>query len=261
MQGVLSATILDALAAQGRFTFSTAEAEQWFGRSPLALRAALRRLAAKGAIAEPFRGFHVIVPPEYRRLGCLPPEQFVPQLMDHLGLVYYAALLTAAELHGAAHQRPQSFQVMLARNRRPIVCGAIRVTFTARQDLEQTPIVLRNTPRGVLRVASAEATAFELVGYADACGGLDHVATLLGELELDADKLRAAAASCPLFWVQRLGYLLDLVERSPLAEALLPRVRAQARAPAPLVRAAPTTGAPRSERWRLILNTRVEPDL
>ena len=33
-----------------------------------------------------FRGFCVIVPPEYRRLGCLPPEQFVLQLMEHHGL-------------------------------------------------------------------------------------------------------------------------------------------------------------------------------
>ena len=52
----------------------------------------------------PFRGFHVIVQPEYRALGCLPADQFVPQLMEHLGLVVdYAGLLTAASLHGAAH--------------------------------------------------------------------------------------------------------------------------------------------------------------
>lgn len=91
--------------------------------------------------------------------------------------------------------------------------------------------------------------------------GLDNVATVLRELPLDAERLRAVAESCPLFWVQRLGYLLELVERSTLAEVLLPRVHAQARAPAPLVRAAATAGAPRNQRWRLILNTEVEPDL
>lgn len=58
----------------------------------------------------PFRGFHVIVPPEYRNLGCLPPDQFVPQLMEHLGLVYYAGLLSAARLHGAAHRAPMVFK-------------------------------------------------------------------------------------------------------------------------------------------------------
>jgi hypothetical protein len=45
------------------------------------VRAQLRRLKEQGLIAEPVRGFLVIVPPEYRHLGCLPAEQFVPQLM------------------------------------------------------------------------------------------------------------------------------------------------------------------------------------
>ena len=65
----------------------------------------------------PFRGFHLIVPPEYRALGCLPADQFVPQLMEHLGLVYYAGLLSAASLHGAAHQAPMVFQTIVADNR------------------------------------------------------------------------------------------------------------------------------------------------
>jgi hypothetical protein len=59
------------------------------------------------------RGFHVIVPPEYRSLGCLPPEQFAPALMETLGMPYYAGLLSAAQFHGAAHQRPQVFQVVV----------------------------------------------------------------------------------------------------------------------------------------------------
>jgi len=42
----------------------------------------LSRLAAKGAIASPAREFYLIVPPEYRGLGCLPAEQFVPALME-----------------------------------------------------------------------------------------------------------------------------------------------------------------------------------
>jgi hypothetical protein len=43
--------------------------------------------------------------------------------MRRLDLAYYAGLLSAAQLHGAAHQRPQEFQVFLAKNRRPIRCG------------------------------------------------------------------------------------------------------------------------------------------
>ena len=51
----------------------------------------------------PYKGFYTIVPPEYRTAGCIPPEQFIPDLMDYLGEAYYAGLLSVSEYHGAAH--------------------------------------------------------------------------------------------------------------------------------------------------------------
>jgi len=250
------------LASRGQHHFSTAEIRVALGVSLPAVRASLRRLKRRGVIADPHRGFHVIVPPEYRRLGCLPPEQFVPRLMEHLGKAYYVALLSAAELHGAAHHRPQSFQVMLAKNRRPIACGEVRVQFVARHDLARTPVVEKQSPRGRMRVSSPEATALELVGYADQCGGLDNVASVLAELVemIDGLKLIEAARLCPIAWVQRLGYLLDLTEHRGLADALVDHVREHAAVLAPLVRAKPTARAERVERWKLAINASVEPD-
>jgi predicted transcriptional regulator of viral defense system len=249
-------------AARGRYHFTTADAIAALGGSVAAVRASLRRLKAKGEIADPHRGFHVIVPPEYRRLGCLPAEQFVPQLMKHLDERYYVALLSAAELHGAAHQRPQSFQVMLRTNRRSLECGDVRVQFAARKEMESTPTVEKNTPRGAIRVASVESTALELVGYADQCGGLDNVASVLTELadEIDAARLQSAARLAPIAWSQRLGYLLDLIERRAQSDALAPLVQESATTYAPLVRAIPSAGAKRLERWKLVVNAIVEPD-
>src|SRR5579883_1475975 len=100
-----AAEFVAGIAASGRHHFTMAEAVRALGGSAPAVRASLRRLKARGEIADPYRGFHVIVPPEYRSIGCLPAEQFIPQLMEHLGEQYYVALLSAAELHGAAHQR------------------------------------------------------------------------------------------------------------------------------------------------------------
>lgn len=251
------------LAARGLHHFTTTEAVASLGGSVPAVRAALRRLKAKGEIAAPHQGFYVIVPPEYRRLGCLPAEQFVPQLMQHLGQAYYVALLSAAELHGAAHQRPQSFQVMVKVNRRALECGEVRVQFVARKDLERTPVIEKNTPRGPLRVASSEATALELVGYADQCGGLDNIASVLSELveAIDPQKLVGAAARCPIAWAQRLGYLLDAGGHRELGDVLAPHVHAHAHVVAPLVRAMTKTGAERVERWKLAVNASVDPDL
>src|SRR5512140_1786085 len=254
---------LDDLSAAGRHHFTMAEAMAALGTSAAAVRASLRRAGKRGEVASPHRGFYVIVPPEYRRLGCLPPEEFIPQLMKHLGERYHVALLSAAEMHGAAHQRPQRFQVMVSKNRRPIECGEARVQFVARHDLERTPVLERNTPRGTLRVSSPEATALELVGYADQCGGFDNVASVLAELadSLDAKKLLEAARLCPVVWSQRLGYLLERASRDDLAGVLENHVREQAATLAPLVRAKSMKGAPRAERWRLALNASVQADL
>lgn len=251
------------LAAKGRYHFTTKEVQRALQVSVPATRAALRRLQQHGEIADPYRGFHVIVPPEYRKLGCLPADQFIPQLMEYLGEYYYVALLSAAELHGAAHHRPQTFQVMVARNRASITCGETRVQFVARRDLAKTPTVEKNTPRGRLRVSSPAATALELVGYADQCGGLDNVASVLAELVevLEPSALLDAARGCPIAWAQRLGYLLDLTKHDGLANPLADYVRAHATVVAPLVRKKSITRAPRAERWRLAINASVEPDL
>ena len=258
----LAASILE-LSASGRQHFTTDQAVTALGTSVTATRAALRRLKARGDIADPFRGFHVIVPPEYRRLGCLPASQFVPQLMLHLGERYYVALLSAAELHGAGHQRPQSFQVMVKRNRRAIVCGEVDVQFVARQDMETTPTVERKTPRGMLHVSTSEATMLELVGYADRCGGLDNVASVLEELveSVDPGRLLTECHRSPVAWVQRLGYLLDLIGQRGLAEALAGFVTEHVTTRAPLVRSATLKGARRDKRWKLAVNAVVEPEL
>ena len=250
-------------AARGRYLFSTDEVVRELGVAGTAARAALRRLKARGEIATPYRGFHLFVPPEYQSLGCLPPEQFVPQLMDRLSVVHYAGLLTAARYHGAAHQQPQQFQVVVPKNRPPIRCGRVGVDFVARRNAEAVPTDKVNTPRGFLRVSSPEATAFDLVGYQERCGGLDNVATVLAELaeKLDADRLAALGPLSPIPWAQRLGYLLDRVGQSSRSEPLAAFVARHATETASLIPGDEPKNAPRDERWKLRVNADVEPDL
>lgn len=214
----------------------------------------------KGAVASPARGFYVIVPPEYRRLGCLPADQFIPALMQTLGRPYYAALLSAAEYHGAAHQRPQAFQVALAKNRRPLSCGAVQVAFVARKALSGVPIQERNTPRGTIRISSPEATALDLVGYAHRAGGLEHVATVVRELaeRLDPKLLAAAARAAPVSWAQRLGYLLERMGADDRAGALMAHVRKRARGTALLYPSLARGDAECVNDWLLYVNAGLE---
>jgi len=253
---------IDDLASRGLYHFTTEAAIQALEGSDDAVRAQLRRLKRQGRIASPMRSFHVVVPPEYRRLGCLPAEYFVDPLMATIGEPYYVCLLSAAARHGAAHQRPQSLQVMVPRNRAEVTCGSVRIVFVARGDLECMPTATFNTPHGYIRYATPEVTALELVGYPQHSGGVSNVATVLAELveEIDSEKLLKAAALCPVGWSQRLGYLLDLVEAPTLAAVLEPFVRANARSYTPLRRAQGIACSVRNARWQLIVNVAVEPD-
>ena len=252
----------DGLVARGRYHFTTNDAAAALGSSVIAARASIRRLREKGQVAMPLRGFFVVVPPEYRSLGCLPADQFLPQMMAHLGLTYYVGLLSAASLHGAAHQAPMVFQTVVAANRPEIRCGRVSVQFIARGNVADIPTESRNTMRGVIRLSTPESTAFDLVGYPQHAGGLSHVATLLSELaeKLDARRLIAASRHSPLPWAQRLGYILERIGAEHLAAALFDQIAPRVKEYVPLRARKAVRRASRDSRWRLILNERVEVD-
>jgi len=88
------------LIARGRYCFSAEEAVGALGATAVATRAALRRLRQKGELAMPYKGFHVVVPPEFRNIGCLPAGHFIPSLMAYLEEKYYAGLLSAVRVLG-----------------------------------------------------------------------------------------------------------------------------------------------------------------
>ena len=138
----------------------------------------LHRLARQGLVAHPTHGFYVIVPPEHRRLGCLPAEQFIPALIAQLDLGYYVGLLSAAQYHGAAHHQPQEFQVVTGKKRRGIARGAIRVVFVVRKRRADVPTQPFSTPRDTIQVSTVEATCAsrviardgsERTAFADCC--------------------------------------------------------------------------------------------
>ena len=254
---------LDNLQAAGRFVFTTDDAIQTLGTSVTAARAVLRRLKHKSFVSDPYRGFHVVVPPAYRRLGCLPADQFIPDLMAHLGEPYYVGLLSAAKYHGAGHQAPMVFQVVVPKSRRSLQCGAVRVDFVSRRDMHDTPVVERNTQTGTIRIATPEATALEVVGYPERCGYLDNVATVLAELSesMNGDLLAAEARRAPTAWVQRLGYLLELVQETDLADSLDPVLAERTIFPVALAPWKEMNGTRRVSRWHVAENVEVEPDI
>lgn len=267
------------LIAKGYCCFTYAQAKKALEVSDIAVRAALRRLKQKSELAHPLSGFYVIVPPEYRVLGCRPAEHFIHDLMAFIEAPYYVGLLSAAQYHGAAHHRPQQFQVITTQKRRPITCGRIKIVFITKKNAEQTPTQRFNTSQGAIVVSTPEATAMDMVTYPDRCGGLDNVLTVLTDLvkKLDADKLlKLSSNTDEITWVQRLGYLLDIVKATHLSDVLFKslenrRIRARLliappKKSATLEKLAAKLGKnknssfyeTKNDKWKLIINKKLE---
>ena len=256
------AGIVDELSAKGQVSFTLDQVKTLTPSSLSAIKAAIGRLQKKGQIAMPYRGFYVIVPPEYRIINCLPAEQFIDDLMRYLKEPYYVGLLSAAEYHGAAHHRPQVFQVMASKARRKIRCGKVLVEFIYRKNLADVPTTERNTPAGTMVMSTPETTALDLVGYEKRCGSLDNVVTVLSELaeKIDAERLIEVAAFSPIAWTQRLGYLLDTLGEVEKAHRLAEYIKEKNPARVPLMPALTTRGSKSNKRWQLLINATVEAD-
>lgn len=247
---------IDALQGQGRYTFTDAEARESVASTSRGVAEALRRLRGSRHIATPRRGFNVIVPPEYREAGSPPASWFIHDLMRFVQRPYYVGLLSAAAVHGAGHQQPMRFQVITGRPMRPAGVGRVRIEFHSSRDVIETPAERVQTDTGYMRVSTPEATAFDLVRFAAAAGGVGNVATVLGELaeRLGNDALRELAAARPTVEVQRLGYLLDSIGHPQLAD---PLARALAGRRVRVIRLAPglppLSGRP-SLPWKVLAN-------
>lgn len=262
MKGISALHYLDSLRAQGIGAFSSKRFRKDHSLSAAAATLALWRMRRKTHIATPVAGYHVIVPPEYRSLGCLPADQFIDGLMTHLKEPYYVSLLSAAEIHGAAHQRPQVFQVMVRKKRKPIKCGSVQIEFYVRKNVSKVPFVNHKVSTGYVRVSSPEATAIDLVGYMQRAGGLDNVATVLAELNesLNKDNLVKAARLSPVAWAQRLGCLLQMLSLEDKLASLATHVQQHAHRAVGLAPWKSIKGARRAQPWKVAVNERLEPD-
>ena len=258
------ATLVDAFQAEGRYTFDRAEAMAALHVSGPKLKKAARRLAAKKRIAVPKRGFYVIVPLEYRAAGSPPPSWFIDDLMRHLGKPYYVGVLSAAGIHGAAHQQPQEFQVVTELASRPIMAGRSRIRFLGKRHHDRTLISEVKTETGSMKVSTPEATALDLLRYAPSSGGIGNVATVLAELaeRIEPGRLaKAARLEGKLAHAQRLGHILDLVGAGDRSSALAELIDEKKPRRVPLRPGRPVKGCVVDRRWRIIINERIEVDV
>lgn len=255
-------------AIHGFSTFSIEDVrETGMYSSEQILQNELYRLCSNKTIASVYRGFYVIIPVQYVLRGSVPATYYIDQLMAYLSKPYYVCMLSATELLGAAHQRPQQFSVMTTFPKRRVVSTRnVIIDWFYREGLPEDALITKNTETGTIRISNPLLTAADLVQYQQHIGGLSRVATVLEELS-EQINIKSQFASLASFvkkvtW-QRLGYILEhVVEENELADELYEQIR---NLPGslmymPLSTSAEDNTSERNSRWKININVQIEKD-
>jgi len=251
----------------GRYTFSLEQLKQDFPNvTDQAINLALSRLSNKGRILSVYKGFYLIVSPEYSSRGVLPPVLFIHQLMQYIGKPYYVGLLSAAALHGAAHQQPQEFFVVTSSKQAPTKRKGLKINYIKKKNIPDNLIEKRKTESGYVHVSNPELTAADLIYYHKRIGGLNRTATVLNELA-EAMKPKninqELMQNVPMATLQRLGFILEnILQQNTLSEKLYNQLQKREAKlfRQPLKSGTATNGFPKNEKWKIIININIEID-
>lgn len=255
---------VDDLQACGRYYFLREDSIKTLGITESAFNRTATRLVSKKRIFSPTSGLFIIVPLEYQKAGAPPASWFIDILMRVHEQPYYVGLLSAASLHGAAHQQPQEFQVITDRPLRPITSERELISFFTKKFPQKTPTTTIQVPTGSIVVSTAEATALDLIRYSKSMGSLNHTATVLTELieQMQARKLLTTVIEThsELSTVQRLGVILDQIGASSLGEPMREWLEKQKPRFILLRPNLPAKSAPKNTKWKVTMNDTIEID-
>lgn len=260
---------IDLLLSRGVFSFSIELAKSELSNySEVALRRALSRLSAKGKIMSVYKGYYLILPPQYSIRGILPPTLFLDAFFHYLNRPYYLSLLNAAAYHGAAHQKPQEYFVMTSfPAMRATRKKGLKINYISIDEIPESLIEKRKTEAGYLNISTPILTAADLVQFERRIGGLNRAATVLNELleVIGKSDFNEEFLNCtPVTVLQRLGYMMEFICLSTqLSDALFTTLAEKniRLFRIPLKSSGQTKGYSSENRWKVIVNVNINPDL
>lgn len=259
---------LDQLLARGVYGFSKDFLHQEFpGLSGIAIKRALNRLSRKGRIVSQFKGYYLILPPQYASKGMLPPPLYLDAFMKSINRQYYISLLNAAVFHGASHQQPQEYFVMTGFPvLRPTQVKGVKINYISIKNIPESLIEKQKTDAGYLRVSNPPLTACDLMQYEKRIGGINRVTTVLNEMAdtIDPDGFTPVLLQhSHVTTLQRLGYVLEAAcFRRGLANALYHAMEKEKLNffRIPLKPGSESRGYSSDNRWKVIVNAEIETD-
>ena len=231
--------------------------------SDSALTFSLNRLSKKGKIVSIHKGFYLIIPPDRMAKGILPPPLFVDSLMNYLNRVYYVGLLSASVYYGASHQQAQEYFLFINKPQlREKNKKGLKLNFVVKSDIPQIGVEKKKTEAGYINVSSAELTAIDLVKYQSKIGGINRVVSVISELveEMKVSSLKNLLDNEIIgdASLQRLGYILDKLNESDLADVVFGSLSKKQLFKVPLKSDSNKNGFPLNKKWKIIENIELD---
>jgi len=247
--------------SRGKYSFSINEIRQLLQINNNSLRIALSRQADKNQILSIRKGFYLIIPPEYSHTSILPPEMFIHNLMSFLKFNYYVGLMTAAMYHGASHQKPQEFFVIVEKiPLRTIEKNGVRINFITKKNLNPDGISQIKTTTGYMNISNPEMTFLDLLIYENRIGGINRAIEMMLEINdtLSITRFKRIVNNVPITVLQRAGYILEnFLEKQNFADFIFNNLKNKLFYRTGLSLASKNTGNC-SNRWKVIENVKLE---
>ena len=260
---------IEECQSKGKLAFNLVELRQSFpSDTETALKRVLDRLSEKEKVVSIFKGYYIIIPPQYSSKGILPAAMFIDGLMKFLDRKYYVALLNAASLHGASHQQPQEYfivteyPVLRATNRKGLKINYI----STRQLPPESLTEKKKTETGYITISNPLLTAIDLINYEKKIGGLNRASTVINELletvkrnDVSKELINYASVSS----LQRLGFILEeILNKKEIADRIISLCKKAGIIfyMIPLKASGKKSKEVISEKWKLMINTEIEID-
>lgn len=213
-QSISISNWLNKQLAQGSYSFTVETLKKALAhKTDISITRGLANLSLQEKILSISKGFYIIIPPSYQNRGVLPPSMFIDQLMKSLNRPYYVSLLSAAALHGAAHQQPQShFVCTNLPSMRSTKKKGIHIHYISKRNFSSDFVIQKNTESGYINISNPLLTTIDLINYHKSIGGLNRASTVINDMaeHIDAKNINKKILSlAPKSDLQRLGFLWE----------------------------------------------------
>lgn len=256
--------VVEALGERGLTAATTKQIAGFLDTPADHVRQRLGPMIRRGELVSPGRGMWVLVPTEFRSWGAPDGIDLIDPWMAMAGRDYYVSWMTAAMYHGAANQSPMVFQVAVSDYLKDRVVGRNRIRFHTK-NIQGADRIWKSSPVNAgWWMATPEQTAVDCASDLTAANGISNAVTIIADLDLerglDPDRLAVLASQHHPVTARRIGWALDTYGESGIDLTPLLRLSSEHPTASRLVPDEPRRG-PHDQKWNLVLNTEVFPDL